>query len=196
MDDWVFNEAVRQDAAWCSRFGHTDFGGVAINLTARHMADVGFAQHVLGALDTLSVPHHQLQLEVTERVLMEASNSAMTGLRELRAAGVKVSLDDFGTGYSSLAYLRQFTIDFVKIDHAYVNGLGASEGEDALVTAIVGLAHALGLGVVAEGVEKRSQLAVLTSLGCDRAQGYLFARPGSSVAVDELIMAGSGSAPA
>ena len=95
---------------------------------------------------------------MTERVLMEASNSAMTGLRALRTAGVPVGLDDFGTGYSSLAYLRQFPLDFVKIDRSFIQDLTLGPGEDAIVAAIVDLSHALGLTVIAEGVETAGQL--------------------------------------
>ena len=116
-----------------------------------------------------------LQLEVTERVLMEASNSAITGLRGLREAGVQVGLDDFGTGYSSLAYLRQFPLDFVKIDKSFIDDMERVAGNLAIVAAIIGLAHALDLTVVAEGVETERQRRILEDLDCDRAQGFLFA---------------------
>jgi EAL domain-containing protein (putative c-di-GMP-specific phosphodiesterase class I) len=120
---------------------------------------------------------------------MEASNSAMTGLRALRDVGVQVGLDDFGTGYSSLAYLQQFPLDFVKIDRSFISDLDHVESQQAIVGAIVSLSHALGLTVVAEGVETLGQLRVLESLGCDRGQGFLFARPGRPAAVDHLITA-------
>ena len=131
-----------------------------------------------------------MQVEVTERVLMEASNSALTGLRALRDAGIRVGLDDFGTGFSSLAYLRQFPLDFVKIDRSFIHGLDRGSGEDAIVNAIIGLAHAFGLEVVAEGVETPAQLEFLTELGCDQAQGFLLAKPGAPDAVNELVLAG------
>src|SRR5437899_2956971 len=107
---------------------------------------------------------------------MEASNSAMTGLRALRATGVQVGLDDFGTGYSSLAYLRQFPLDFIKIDQGFVHDIATDRSEVAIVAAVIDLAHALGLVVVAEGVETAAQRDMLASLGCDRAQGFHFAR--------------------
>src|SRR5206468_4162085 len=134
-------------------------------------------QEVVTLLDAHYLPRDHFQVEVTERVLMEASNSAMTALRRLRDSGVKVGLDDFGTGYSSLAYLRQFPLDFVKIDRSFVQGLTVRVGEDAIVAAIIGLAHAIGLYVEAEGVETAGQLDALNLLGCDRAQGFLLARP-------------------
>ena len=158
IDEWVLGAAVKQAAAWHARFGDSDFGGVGVNVTARHLADAGLATDVIEILDANRLPHEHLQVEVTERVLMEASNSAMTGLRALRTAGVPVGLDDFGTGYSSLAYLRQFPLDFVKIDRSFIQDLTLAPGEDAIVAAIVDLSHALGLTVIAEGVETAGQL--------------------------------------
>jgi len=122
------------------------------------------------------------ELRTTENVLLEASNSAMSGLRALRDAGVQVGLDDFGTGYSSLAYLRQFPLDFVKIDRSFISEVERDDSKRAIVAAIIGLAHALHLLVVAEGVETDGQLHIIEELGCDRAQGFLFAASGPPVA--------------
>ncbi len=187
IDEWVLSQAVAQAASWHEGFAGSGFSGVAVNVTARHLADAGFAQDVVALLDAHSLPRDHLQVEVTERVLMDASNSAMTGLRTLRDAGIEVGLDDFGTGYSSLAYLRQFPLDFVKVDRSFVNGLTVSAGEEAIVAAIIGLAHAIGLYVVAEGVETPGQLDALNRLACDRGQGFLLARPAAPGAVDALI---------
>jgi diguanylate cyclase (GGDEF)-like protein/PAS domain S-box-containing protein len=188
MDELVMADAVQQAAGWRTRLSATDVE-VAINVTSRHLADAGLAKSVIELLDVHGVARHDLQIEVTERVLMEASNSAMAGLRALRDVGVQVGLDDFGTGYSSLAYLRQFPLDFVKIDRSFISDLDHIENQQAIVAAIVTLAHALGLIVVAEGVETEGQLRVLESLGCDRGQGFLFGRPGEPGAVDSLIIA-------
>lgn len=190
IDGWVLGEAARQAGEWHSRFGANGFSGVAVNVTARHLADAGLATDVIETLDANGVPHDHLQVEVTERVLMEASNSAMTGLRALRTAGVLVGLDDFGTGYSSLAYLQQFPLDFVKIDGSFIQGLTAAPGEDAIVAAIISLSHALRLAVVAEGVETSGQLKSLKLLGCDLVQGYLLGPPGSPQAVEALLEEG------
>jgi diguanylate cyclase (GGDEF)-like protein/PAS domain S-box-containing protein len=189
IDERVLRDAVHQAAAWRTRLAHTDFAGVAINVTARHLADAGFHQAVLDQLNKYGLPHDRLQIEVTERVLMEASNSAITGLRNLRDIGIQIGLDDFGTGYSSLAYLRQFPLDFVKIDKSFVDDLEREPTERAIVGAIIVLSHALGLIVVAEGVETRGQRQILVDLGCDRAQGYLFAHSGAPWAVDQLVLA-------
>ena len=107
MDEEVLTDAMTQVSGWHSRLAGTAFTEVAINVTARHLADVGFQRAVIDQLDPHGVPHGDLQMEVTERVLLEASNSSMTGLRALRDAGVQIGLDDFGTGYSSLAYLHR-----------------------------------------------------------------------------------------
>jgi diguanylate cyclase (GGDEF)-like protein/PAS domain S-box-containing protein len=191
MDEWVMVDAIKQATLWHERFAWTEFSGVGINVTARRMADAGFAAGLVDALDAQHLPRAHLQVEITERVLMEASNSAMTGLRALRQAGISVGLDDFGTGFSSLAYLQQFPLDFVKIDGSFIRGLSRAGGQDAIVAAIVDLSHALDLFTIAEGVETQQQLDSLRSLGCDRVQGFLFAHPGKPEDVDELIMAES-----
>jgi diguanylate cyclase (GGDEF)-like protein/PAS domain S-box-containing protein len=189
IDAHVLTDAVKQAGAWHTELADTEFADVAVNITARHLADAGFHKDVIGQLDAHGVPHHNLQIEVTERVLMEASSSAMTGLRALRDAGVQVGLDDFGTGYSSLAYLRQFPLDFVKIDKSFIHDLERDKGQRAIVAAIIGLSHALGLTVVAEGIETQSQLRIFEGLECDRAQGFLFAASAEPGAVYELVVA-------
>jgi EAL domain-containing protein (putative c-di-GMP-specific phosphodiesterase class I) len=183
-------DAIRQVSGWRLRLAGTQFNEVAINVTARHLADVTFQRSVIDQLAKHGVAPSSLQLEVTERVLMEASNSAITGLRALRDVGVQVGLDDFGTGYSSLAYLRQFPLDFVKIDKSFVDGLAHDAANLAIVAAIISLAHALQLTVVAEGVETENQLRILEDLDCDRAQGFLFARSAEPDAIDRLVRAG------
>jgi diguanylate cyclase (GGDEF)-like protein/PAS domain S-box-containing protein len=180
MDDRLLIEVVAQAARWRTELAGSNFADVSINVTARHLADAGFAQSVVGELGAHQLPPSMLQIEVTERVLLEASNSAMGGLRTLRQAGVKVGLDDFGTGYSSLSYLRLFPLDFVKIDRSFVQGLVLGATEAAIVASVIDLSHALGMAVVAEGVETKEQLDTLAHLGCDRAQGFYFAAAGSA----------------
>ena len=120
-----------------------------------------------------------LEVEVTESVLLHADTGALNELKSLREAGLRVALDDFGTGYSSLSYLRRLPISVLKIDRSFINDLGNSErsGSDALVQAIIAMAHSLSLKVVAEGVETTEQQEHLRLLGCDVGQGYLFSRP-------------------
>ena len=192
MDEEVMADAVLRGSRWHERFRGDELGEVAINVTARHLADANFPDAVIEQLDARGVPHHNLQIEVTERVLMEASNSTMTGLRTLRDAKVQVGLDDFGTGYSSLGYLRQFPLDFVKIDRSFVHDLDRTESDRAIVAATIGLCHALNLVVVAEGVETARQLQILESLGCDRIQGFLLAASTEPTQIEEFAASRSG----
>ena len=190
IDDWVLSEAILQAAAWRERFAETAFADLGINVTARHLADSGFARSLIDELAAHGLPTGALQIEVTERVLMEASNSTMTGLTLLRDAGVKVGLDDFGTGYSSLSYLRVFPLDFVKIDQSFTHEMTPRSPAAAIVKSIVELSHALGMAVVAEGVESQDQLDQLFRLGCDRAQGYLFAAAGGPDLIERRVLGG------
>jgi diguanylate cyclase (GGDEF)-like protein/PAS domain S-box-containing protein len=187
MDEQVLTEAVGEAKAWRSRLGAGEFRDVAVNVTGRHLADAQFPNTVLDCLDANDVAPDRFQVEVTERVLMEASRSAMRGLRRLREAGVQVGLDDFGTGPSSLTCLRDFPLDFVKLDRTLVSGLDHGRWELAAVSAVVELAHALDLTVVAEGVETIRHRQVLESIECDRAQGYLFARSSAPEEVDAVV---------
>ncbi|MEP7059158.1 MAG: EAL domain-containing protein [Actinomycetota bacterium] len=187
MDEHVMADAIQRSSDWNQRFAGNELAEIAINITARHLSDAGFPKAVVGELDASGVPRGNLQIEVTEQVLMDVSNSAMSGLRELRDAGVKVGLDDFGTGYSSLSYLRQFPLDFVKIDPSLIHDLVRTEGDRAIVAATIGLCHALDLLVVAEGVETRDQLDILGALDCDRIQGFLLAESGEPGALEELV---------
>jgi EAL domain-containing protein (putative c-di-GMP-specific phosphodiesterase class I) len=118
-----------------------------------------------------------MELELTESVLMEVSQQHSQVFESLRQLGVRTAIDDFGTGYSSLAYLKRFPIDVLKIDRAFVNGITHAGHDSAIVHTVVSLARALGLRTTAEGIEERSQWALLAQLGCDQGQGYIFSRP-------------------
>jgi EAL domain-containing protein (putative c-di-GMP-specific phosphodiesterase class I) len=121
-------------------------------------------------------PEH-LTLEITETALMTNTEAAVTVLNALKKLGVMLAIDDFGTGFSSLAYLRELPLDVLKVDKSFVDGLGMSKDDEAIVGAVINLAHTLDLRVIAEGVETEDQLEVLRDLGCDYAQGFLFSRP-------------------
>ncbi|MGH9095407.1 MAG: putative bifunctional diguanylate cyclase/phosphodiesterase, partial [Acidimicrobiales bacterium] len=178
IDDRVLDDALRQATRWHGSTAQVESPAVSVNVTARHLADARFTDTVIDLLDASGLPPRCLQIEVTERILMETSNSAMKSLRALRRAGVQVGLDDFGTGYSSLAHLRQFPLDFVKIDRSCITELDSGGSERSVVAAIIWLCHALDLVVIAEGVETPSQLEALEGLGCDRAQGFVFGPAG------------------
>jgi diguanylate cyclase (GGDEF)-like protein/PAS domain S-box-containing protein len=175
---WVLEAACRQLMEWRTNGQVSDAFTIAVNLSARQLAQPDLVQQVADALERTGAPAERIFLEITESVLMaERSVDAMVALRAL---GVRLSIDDFGTGYSSLGYLRRFPVDTVKVDRSFVDGLGTETEDSAIVAAVVSLGHALGLTVVAEGVETERQLAELRALGCDRAQGFWFAPPQSA----------------
>jgi diguanylate cyclase (GGDEF)-like protein len=173
---WVLETAAVQVAAW----QHTQPGarglGVTVNVSGRQLAHPSLVADVERVIRETGIADGTLGLEITESVLMDEAG-AVPVLEALRACGARLSLDDFGTGYSSLSYLKRFPLDTLKIDRSFVSGLGAEREDKALVATIVSMAGTLGLDVVAEGVETVEQLRRLRELGCDRAQGYLLAKP-------------------
>jgi EAL domain-containing protein (putative c-di-GMP-specific phosphodiesterase class I) len=172
---WVIDQACAQIAVWRGQ-GLPAFG-VSINLSARQLGDPGLVDTVRDALQRHGVPPSQLELELTESVVMERGGAHHARIQALRELGVAIAIDDFGTGYSSLAYLTRLPCDRVKIDRSFVHDLMGDANARAIVRAIVGLGHTLGLTVVAEGVEREPEAAMLREAGCDELQGYLFARP-------------------
>ena len=160
------------------------------NLSPRQLASPTLASVVQRAIDGSGADPTRLCLEVTERALIQDLKAAFTALGALRDLGVRIAVDDFGTGHTSLYELRQLPVDALKIDRSLVDALGPARLESTLVDAAVRLAHSLDLRVVAEGVETTAQLAVLQDLGCDLAQGYLFARPGAAEEVSALVRGG------
>jgi diguanylate cyclase (GGDEF)-like protein len=150
---------------------------VAVNLSARELAQPDLVEVVVAALGDAGLPASSLCLELTETGLISATEQTMDHLRRLKALGVTLAIDDFGTGFSSLTYLRRFPVDVIKTDRSFVRDMCSNADDAAIVTAVVGLGRALGLRSVAEGVETAEQLALLESLGCDLAQGYHFSRP-------------------
>jgi diguanylate cyclase (GGDEF)-like protein/PAS domain S-box-containing protein len=193
---WVLEEACRQLAEWQRLVPGGGPWTVAVNLSGRQVARTGLANVVAGALRTSGIDPSRLCLELTESILIEATTSALAMLKSLKALGVGLAIDDFGTGYSSLSYLRRFPVDVVKVDRSFVDGLGVDGEDDAIVSAVVGLTQRLGLRAVAEGVETEQQAARLRELGCDLAQGYLFARPQPAEAILPLLAASVAAATA
>ena len=176
IGQWVFREACRVARLWQEEFPH-DERVVSVNLSARQFAQPDLASYIARVLEESDLQPSRLHLEITESVLMNNAQSTITTLKDLKTIGLDLSVDDFGTGYSSLSYLRRFPVSALKIDRSFVNGLGTSSEDTAIVRAIITLAQTLGLKVVAEGVETRAQLDQLRELGCEYAQGFLFARP-------------------
>jgi diguanylate cyclase (GGDEF)-like protein/PAS domain S-box-containing protein len=172
---WVLEESCRAAAEWSAPGAAPR--SVAVNLSGRQLARPDLADQVAAALDRSGLRPELLWLEITESVLMRDAEGSVEAIERLKALGVRFAIDDFGTGYSSLTYLQRFPVDAVKIDRSFIAGVGSRPGDAAIVVAVLGLAHALGLQVVAEGVERAEQLLTLDELGCDLAQGFLFAPP-------------------
>jgi EAL domain-containing protein (putative c-di-GMP-specific phosphodiesterase class I) len=150
---------------------------VCVNLSGRQFQDPRLADEIREVLRDARVDPGNLILEITESVLMEDIQSATVTLRQLKELGVKLAIDDFGMGYSSLSYLKSFPVDFLKIDRSFVEKLESDPASETIVAATIDLAHALGMRVVAEGVETAEQLEILKAMSCDIGQGYYFSKP-------------------
>ncbi|VVO14752.1 putative bifunctional diguanylate cyclase/phosphodiesterase [Pseudomonas fluorescens] len=175
IGEWVLNEACRQMREWYV-LGYTDWR-IAVNLSALQFCHAGLVQSVAKALATHRLPANSLTLEITETTAMSDADASMMVLNELSEMGVDLSIDDFGTGYSSLMYLKRLPANELKIDRGFVRDLERDSDDAAIVSAIVALGQALGLRIVAEGVETDVQQDFLTQLGCDSLQGYLLGHP-------------------
>ena len=176
LGSWVARNAART-AADLQRRLHEDAPTVWINVAAAQLTVPGFAAELTAELTRLGVDPRRFGLEVTESTLIDSGGTAERELRELREAGCLLALDDFGTGYSSLTYLQRFEIDVIKIDRSFVDGLGRDRRSDSIVAAVTGMAGALSLRVVAEGVETDQQLRRLEELGCSDVSGFGLVRP-------------------
>jgi len=181
LGKWVLEEACRQVTEWHAARSKAGAEGarlkIAVNVSARQMADDSFPSTVAGVLDKTGLDPDKLWLEITESTLMSFGESTVALLRSLRSLGVHLEIDDFGTGYSSLSYLKQFPVETLKIDRSFVDEIDHNSGDMAIVRAIIGLGDSLGLSVVAEGVERPTQADELRALGCFMAQGFLFGHP-------------------
>jgi diguanylate cyclase (GGDEF)-like protein/PAS domain S-box-containing protein len=174
IGSWALEEACRQAAMW-----HTAGSdlSISVNLSPRQLAEPGLPDDVARVLHATGINPESLWLEITENTLMRDAETAVRTLGSLRALGVRLAVDDFGTGYSSMSYLKRFPVQALKVDRTFVDGLGREPEDTVICTAVVSLAHALGLRAVAEGVETPEQLAELRTLGCELAQGFLFGKP-------------------
>ncbi len=174
LSEWALKEAARQAKLWSLQFGFSD--SIAVNLPSRLFERTDLVEHIHQCVSAYGVPHRSIQLEITENNLMKDLQNVIPSLHRLNEVGVEISIDDFGTGYSSLAYLTTLPISEVKVDRTFVRDLGITPQSSAVVTAIIALARALGLRVIAEGVETLRQMEVLHRLGCSLMQGFLFSK--------------------
>jgi diguanylate cyclase (GGDEF)-like protein len=182
---WVLEQAWAERQRWPS--DQADQLAVSVNVSAHQLMSAGFADTVAAVLDSQSTDPGLLTLEVTESVFVHDGERALFVLNDLKDIGVKLALDDFGTGYSSLGYLRRFPVDSVKVDREFVANLGHDPASHTIVTAVIQLAHGLGMTVISEGVETAEQHEKLTALGCDSCQGFYFAAPMPAASLDRLI---------
>lgn len=190
VGQWVLRTAMHQCAAWRSTFGDRA-PAVAVNISPRQFAEDDFVERVAELLVESGAEAGDLCFEITESILMDDVELTLATLGRLKALGLQLAVDDFGTGYSSLSYLRRFPVDILKVDQTFVSGLGHDPEDSAIVQAVVHMGRALRLTTVAEGVETGHHLIELRELDCDVAQGYHFARPRPSEAIDEMLAAGA-----
>jgi len=172
---WVLVQACKQARIWIDQ-GFENFT-ISVNVSPRQFNGNHFVSDLNNALEQSGLPAKNLNLEVTEGLLVQASTELDNTLKELSEMGVSISMDDFGTGYSSLSYLQTFPFNNLKIDRAFVNGLPEHKDSKILVAAIIAMAHQLGLSVTAEGIETLEQLNYMTELSCDILQGYYIGKP-------------------
>jgi EAL domain-containing protein (putative c-di-GMP-specific phosphodiesterase class I) len=185
LGNFALHEACKQASDW--RHRGLLSGSIAVNVSSLQLAREDFAESVILTLRQHYTPADAIELEVTESALMMDFALAERHLRQLRDYGILISIDDFGTGYSSLGRLRQFTLDTLKIDRLFVEGVATSEADRTVVEHIIAMAHTLGMKVVAEGVETDTQLQTLYDLNCDQIQGFLLARPMSRDKLESLL---------
>jgi diguanylate cyclase (GGDEF)-like protein/PAS domain S-box-containing protein len=187
IGNWVLLQACLQARRWQDQFPDAPPLSVHVNLSGRQLEEPQLVGEVVQALETARLSPRLLTLEITESVLVSDIEAMSARLRELKGLGVLLAIDDFGTGYSSLSYLRRFPIDMLKIDKAFVDGIGRGREDTALAHAIVKLSHTLQLHAVAEGIEEPEQATNLVTLGCRDGQGFFFSRPLPTAAMTELL---------
>jgi diguanylate cyclase (GGDEF)-like protein/PAS domain S-box-containing protein len=171
---WVINEACRQ-AKWMEKQGYTN--RVAINLSMRQFFDPGLLETIRNAMYRHDLAPERLEFEITESMIMDDANQVIETLHDLKNLGVSLSIDDFGTGYSSLSYLKKLPFDYLKVDASFVRDIPHDKSDMEITSAVIAMAHKLGLRVIAEGIETHEQLAFLRENQCEMGQGYLLARP-------------------
>jgi EAL domain-containing protein (putative c-di-GMP-specific phosphodiesterase class I) len=180
LGELVLRRALADGARWPDLF-------VAVNLSPVQIRSQGLVELVRGVVATSGMAASRVVLEITEGVLIENPEETQTKLEALRALGVSTALDDFGSGYSSLSYLQKFPFDRLKIDRAFVASLGTTGNSGAIIQSIVTLGHALGMKVLAEGIETNEQRVLLRLAGCDEMQGFLFAKACPADAIDKIL---------
>lgn len=172
---WVLKTACQQNRAWI-KAGFPELC-VAVNLSGKQFEQSDLIQKVVEILGQMELKSHQLELEITEGVLIDDVQKAISILQGFRNLGLITALDDFGTGFSSLSYLKRFSLDYLKIDQSFVRGIPHDANDVAITNSVIALAQSLNMGIIAEGVETEEQANYLKEKGCNKLQGYYFSRP-------------------
>ncbi|MDR3416266.1 MAG: EAL domain-containing protein [Nevskia sp.] len=188
IGEWVLRTACRQAAQW--RADGIRNIRVAVNLCGLQFKEAGFLHKVLSILHETGLPPQHLELELTESLLIDHSQSSIARLADLRSVGIHLSIDDFGTGYSSMSYLKSFPISTLKIDRSFVQELHRDQDNAAITKAIIAMAHSLRMSVIAEGVETAEQAAALRSYGCEAMQGFFYSRPVPAYEATAMLVKG------
>ncbi|MGE4553312.1 MAG: EAL domain-containing protein, partial [Desulfovibrionaceae bacterium] len=184
---WIIREACRQMSEWLRLGRARPDMSMSVNLSSRQFMQADLVDYVQGVLTDTGLPAANLKFEITESVIMQDAPVTSAKLARLKSLGIKIMIDDFGTGYSSLSYLQQFPVDYLKIDRSFISGAGDEQEKLEIVKTIVSLARNLGLGVVAEGVEREDQFDRLRSVNCENAQGYMFSRPVDKLTAEDML---------
>jgi EAL domain-containing protein (putative c-di-GMP-specific phosphodiesterase class I) len=186
LGSWVLRTACAQVRSWNDELSADHQLALSVNLSARQLSEPDLVDEVSSVLYGAGISPRALRLvlELTESLIPADDDEISTHVRQLHRMGVVLAIDDFGTGYSSLQYMRELPIGVVKIDRSFIAAIGRSARDEAIIRSVVDLAHTLGLTVTAEGVESETQLAFVSEVGCDMAQGFLFGRPEPAEDVD------------
>lgn len=188
LGDWVLKEAFIQQSKWLQSGIAPDV--LAINIAAKQIYYTDLVATITNLLETYEIDPHTIELEITERIIVENPDYTIKVLNTLRSLGVRISIDDFGTGYSSLSYLKTLPLDKIKIDQSFIRGIPASHEDAQIIKTIISLSQGLNKSVIAEGVETEGQKSFLQEAGCSEMQGYLFAKPLPAVEFEQFMREG------
>jgi EAL domain-containing protein (putative c-di-GMP-specific phosphodiesterase class I) len=161
---------------------------LSVNVSVRHLMKNDFIDEIKSIIDTCGVPADKLEIETTESIMIDSAEKALQCITELKRMGLKIAIDDFGTGYSSLSYLINFPADMLKVDKSFIDKMNSSDSSKQYVAAIISIGHIMNFDVISEGVEQPEQLETLRSIGCDFIQGFIWGRPLSPEAAEDLVV--------
>jgi EAL domain-containing protein (putative c-di-GMP-specific phosphodiesterase class I) len=187
---WLLEQSCREATRWRGLCGRDRTPLLNVNLSAHQLQQANIVDRIAEALGRTGFQARDLQLEITESAMILDAQGAAQTLRGLKDLGVRLAIDDFGAGYSSLSYLHSFEVDTLKVDQSFISAMGPGDGSWRIVQAIIGLAHALGMTAIAEGIETAKQLEQVKATGCDLGQGYYFYHPMPASEFEALLRAG------